>query len=189
MTRIDALVAHYGLFAVLLGAAIEGETVVATGGLFAHRGILPLQGVMAAAALGSFLIDQVFFLLGRYARHSRFVRGITDKKLFAKALGFIERHPISFIFAFRFMWGFRTISPIALGTTAVSARLFILLNGLAAILWAVVITAAAYAFAGSLKALGVQLKTFEHHALSIAAIAVGVGLAAWLVRNTWQARG
>ena len=186
MNQIDTLIAKYGLIAVLIGAGVEGETVVATGGLFAHKGLMPLYGVMAAAAFGSFVADQIFFFLGRYARDTRFIRTITGKKAFAKALRFIERHPVGFIFAFRFMWGFRTVSPIALGTTRVPGRLFVPLNALAAIIWAIVVASVGYVFAGSLSALGVHIRSIEHYALIILAIAIIAGAAAWLVRRYWR---
>ena len=47
----------------------------------------------------------------------------------------LERYPRGFIFVFRFIYGFRTISPIAIGTTAVPSRLFWIVNAAAAAVW------------------------------------------------------
>ena len=114
---IEALIARYGLAAIFIGAGIEGETSVLAGGLFAHEGMLSLPGAMIAAASGSFLADQAFFAAGRRFRDHRWVQRAQHKPAFAKALETLERHPIGFIFAFRFLYGLRTVSPIAIGTT------------------------------------------------------------------------
>lgn len=38
---IEALIARYGLAALVLGAGMEGETVVILGGIMVQRGVLP----------------------------------------------------------------------------------------------------------------------------------------------------
>ena len=65
---IELLITRYGLAAVFLGAGIEGETMVVTGGLLAHGGLMPVTGVAIAAAAGSFVADQLFFAAGRRFR-------------------------------------------------------------------------------------------------------------------------
>jgi membrane protein DedA with SNARE-associated domain len=173
---IEALIAKYGLLALFAGAGIEGETVVIAGGLLAHKGLFSLPGAMAAAAAGSFLADQIFFALGRYFRDRPWVRRVRQRALFERALGLLERYPIGFIFAFRFLYGFRTISPVAIGTTRVSARLFVLVNGVSAIVWGVVFTGVGYLFGhGFEKAIERLLP--DRHAILILA-AGGVALAA-----------
>lgn len=143
---VETIVAHYGLAALFLGAGLEGEAAVVAGGVLAHRGLFPLWGVMIAAAAGSFTADQIWFFVGRRFQHSKRVRRAQQKPAFAKALGLFHRHPTAFIFAFRFIYGFRTISPIAIGTTAVSARLFVAVNLVSAIVWGIVFSTIGYEF-------------------------------------------
>lgn len=133
---IETLIAQYGLAAIFLGAGLEGETAVVTGGVLAHQHLLPLWGTAAAAVGGSFAADQVFFLAGRRYRDTARVRKIAAKPAFAKALDTLERHPTIFILGFRFLYGLRTVSPIAIGTSHVPARTFLLLNAVAAAVWA-----------------------------------------------------
>ncbi|WP_179508056.1 DedA family protein [Sphingomonas melonis] len=143
---IEALIADYGLAAVFLGAGIEGETMVLAGGLFAHEGMLSLPGAMIAAASGSFLADQAFFAAGRRFRDHRWVQRAQAKPAFVKALDTLERYPIGFIFIFRFLYGLRTVSPIAIGTTQVPTRTFLWINAIAACVWAVLFTSLGYVF-------------------------------------------
>ncbi|MGJ3629350.1 DedA family protein [Sphingomonas sp. MMS24-JH45] len=53
------------------------------------------------------------------------------------AVALVERRPVGFIFAFRFLWGLRTVSPIAIGATKVSRGLFAGVDLTSAIVWAI----------------------------------------------------
>lgn len=143
---IEALVSHYGLAALFLSAGLEGETVVVAGGLLAHRGLFSLGGAMAAASAGSFVADQLWFFIGRRFHDHRWVQKARAKPAFARAIDIFHRHPTGFIFAFRFIYGFRTVSPIAIGTTDVSAKLFVAVNLVSAIVWGVAFTTIGYVF-------------------------------------------
>lgn len=185
---IEALVARYGLAALFLGAGLEGETAVVAGGLLAHRGLFPLAGAMAAAAAGSFVADQCWFFAGRHFRDHRWVRKAHDKPAFAKAIGFLRRHPIGFIFAFRFIYGFRTISPIAIGTTDVPLRLFVPVNLASAIIWGVIFTTIGYLFGHGFERMIGKLQP-DTHTLIIALAAVIAIVGAALGLRWWRRRG
>ncbi|RYY24805.1 MAG: DedA family protein [Sphingomonadales bacterium] len=181
---LEALIARFGLLAIGVGAAIEGEAVVLTGGLLAHQELLPLGGVIAAAALGSFIADEIFFFLGRrFGAHPR-IRRITERPAFARVLAMLERHPVAFVFAFRFLYGLRTISPIAIGTTTIPASRFVLLNGAAAIVWSIAITGLGYGFGHTVERAFGQLHRIEHVALAIGALILVTVAAALLVRRS-----
>ncbi len=150
---IETLIAHYGFVAIFLGAGVEGETSVIAGGVLAHRGLLPLWSASAAAAAGSFVADQLFFAAGRYFRDNPRVKKIEQRPAFAKALVMLEHHPVLFIMGFRFLYGLRTISPMAVGTSQVRTHTFLLLNGLAAIVWGALFTGIGYGFGGGIERL------------------------------------
>jgi membrane protein DedA with SNARE-associated domain len=180
---IETAIARYGLLAVFVGAAVEGETAVVTGGFLAHQHLLPLGGVMIAATAGSLAADQALFFIGRrYREHPR-VRAITSRPQFAKAWTMLERYPRRFIFIFRFLYGLRTISPIALGTSSVPALIFLLLNLLAAIVWSIGATAIGYIFGHGIELIFGRLRHVEHVAAAVGAIIAIALLTAWFVRH------
>ena len=144
--NFDALLQHYGLAALFVGAGLEGEAAVIAGGLLAHQGLVPLPGAMLAAAAGSFTADQGWFTVGRRLRDRPWVERLRHKAAFARALRALERYPRGFIFAFRFIYGLRTVSPIAIGTSRVPARLFLPVNAVAAAIWGVTFSAVGYLF-------------------------------------------
>lgn len=179
-----AIIAHYGLVGVFFGSGIEGEAVVVTGGILAHKGLIPLWGAMVAAATGSCIVDQIYFFLGRYFRHYPWVQRLTKRPAFARAIAFLERHPTAFIFGFRFIYGLRTISPIAIGTTRVETRKFVILNALAAAIWGPLFTLLGYAFGKAIDPVLHRLQTGALYALgSVTLLGVLIVFIVWLLRR------
>lgn len=180
---IEALVARYGLGALLIGAGVEGETVVVLGGIMVQRGALPYVGAILAAAIGSFVADQLFFATGRRFRDHPRVRRWSAKPAFARALTTFERHPTLFVFAFRFLYGLRTVSPVAIGTTQLPLARFMLLNGAAALLWAAIFVSIGYWFGHGLsEVIGRWLPSWQVLAGGGIAIVLLAGVT-WLVKR------
>lgn len=146
--RVDIghIFSSLGPWAVAIGAGLEGEAAAITAGVLVHRHLLPPVGAWLVIAFGAFVVDEIFFFLGRRCREREFVRRMHAKPAFAKAMAFIERFPNAYIFVFRFLYGLRTVSPIAIGLTRIGARRFVILNALAALIWAGIFVAVGYAF-------------------------------------------
>lgn len=143
---MEHFLTQYGPIGVFLGAAFEGQTAVVVGGLLARQRLLPLWLVLACAAAGSGIIDHLLFVAGRRFRSHRLVVRATSQPAFARALRFIERFPVSYILVFRFIFGLRLASPIAVGVSGVPTWRFALLNIAGAVIWAAAFTAAGYVF-------------------------------------------
>jgi len=75
--------------------------------------------VLLSATAGSGILDHLLFVAGRRFRSHRLVTRASEQPAFAKALRFIERYPISYILVFRFIFGLRVASPIAIGVSSV----------------------------------------------------------------------
>jgi membrane protein DedA with SNARE-associated domain len=185
---IEALVARYGLPALLVGSGLEGEAVVVAGGLLAHQGLVPLAGAMATAVCGSFAADQAWFAIGRRFRDHRWVAKARGKPAFARTLAALERHPVGFIFAFRFIYGLRTISPIAIGTTRVPARTFLLVNAPAAAIWGVTFTLVGFLFGGAFERLMGRLHPHGRELWWIVAGLVAAGAVIGAGVHWWRSR-
>lgn len=185
---LEHLVAGYGLWAIVLGAGIEGETVVVLGGVMVHRGALGFMPAVLAASLGSFLADQFFFTLGRRFRHHSYVQRLQMRPAFQRALGAFERHPTLFVFAFRFLYGLRTISPLAIGTTSLSATRFLLINAVAALVWATIFIGLGFLFGQAIEAMFGRVRAVEHVLIPLAAVAIIAGLAIHIIHGRREAR-
>jgi membrane protein DedA with SNARE-associated domain len=175
---LAALIQTYGYPAVFAGTLLEGETVLALAGLAAHRGYLALPSVIAIAALGGFLGDQIYFLIGRrsgarvLARFPRLAPGI------ARIQRLLERHGAPIVVLVRFLYGLRAVGPIAIGMTGMHWAQFAALNALGAAVWATLFASLGYLVGEALTRVLGDLQRIEVALFAAVAIA---GLAAALI--------
>jgi membrane protein DedA with SNARE-associated domain len=151
VVSLSGLIADYGYFALFAGTLLEGETLLTLAGFAAHQGYLQLHWVISIALLGGFLGDQIYFWLGR--RHGVWVRSHFPRlsPAFERTNGLIERYHEVLIVGIRFLYGFRTVGPMAFGMSAVRVWRFMLFNALGATIWAFGIGGAGYLFGHALE--------------------------------------
>jgi membrane protein DedA with SNARE-associated domain len=190
MPAVESFIANYGFIVIFFGAILEGETVVVMAGFLSHNGPLNPFTVMLAAFLGSMAGDQGIFMIGRRFSGTAFVRKQTERPLFATLLSHIEKNPNAFILSFRFLYGLRTVSPLAVGVSAVPAPRFFLLNTISAAVWAVVMTGIGYLLSRVLHVTLDGLPKIEHKVVAAFGVAVIAVLAMHLLsRAVRQRRG
>lgn len=170
------LVAQYGPLAVFVGTFLEGETLVLVAGFLAHQGVLDPVAVAVAAFAGSVAGDQMWFFLGRRHADHPLVRRLRRQPVFDRVLAAVEDHPRKFILSFRFLYGLRAISPVALGLTRVKLRTFAPLNALSAAIWAAAFTAIGYFSGQAIEAMWGHVQAVEHRLLIVALVAVAAFL-------------
>lgn len=176
--NFEALIEQYGYAAVLIGTFFEGETILVIAGFLSHQGYLMLRGVIAAAFTGAMLGDQLYFHIGRWkgqefiASRPRLVRHRH------KVESFLHKHQVLLILGFRFVYGLRTVTPLILGATTISAWRFFMLNTAGALLWSVAIGLAGFYLGSALEATLGRVKDYE---LLVIGILAGGALALWAV--------
>lgn len=180
----ETFVANYGYVAVLVGTFLEGEAILVIAGFLAHQGYLGLGGVIAAAAAGAMLGDQLYFRIGRWKGRDFIASRPRLNRHSGKVEALLQAHRFWLIPGFRFVYGMRTVTPFILGASQVSARLFLVLNSVGAIVWAAVIGTAGYYFGVALEAVLGEVKEYELLAIGIlAAGALLLWIAHILVRR------
>ncbi|KMK18009.1 membrane protein [Pluralibacter gergoviae] len=141
---IHNLISHYGYAALLLGSLAEGETVTLLGGVAAHQGLLRFWLVVASVALGGMIGDQALYLLGRHFGSRILKRFKRQQKKIEKAQRHIQKRPWLFVIGTRFMYGFRIIGPLLIGASRLPPKVFLPLNILGALIWALLFTTLGY---------------------------------------------
>lgn len=174
---LDLIHRYHEVFYLItfLWTALEGETFVIFAALAAQRGFLNIGGLFAAAWMGSFFGDQVFFWIGRVFGQRLLARFPKLKPKTDKALQALEKYHIAFILSYRFMYGVRNISGITVGLSSLSWRRFAVLNCLAALIWAMAFCGAGYFFGNVIEHFG-RRKTeyvgYSVHELMVAGLAL-----------------
>jgi membrane protein DedA with SNARE-associated domain len=186
---LHQLIAEYGAL-TYLGAFVwtflEGETIVLFAGFAAAQGLLDPFLLVGAAWLGSFAGDQTYFWIGRHFgvkilnRFPRWRYGVEV------ALSWLERYNTGFIFSFRFIYGVRNLSSFAMGMSAIRWQRFLVLNFLAAGVWAISFVAAGYFLGHAFRAvLGHLVRSFS---LVMLAAFLAFAAAVWLAHRLQRRR-
>ncbi len=165
----------YGYAFVFFCTLLEGETVVALAGFVAYQGYLNIMYVVLVAIVGAVIGDQAYYNFGRFKGKQFIAKREKFKLRVASAQRLIERHQNWLIFGSRFMYGFRTILPIAIGTSNVTWAKFSLFNFLGSVVWGTFFAVGGYAFGNALERFIGHVKRAEKF------IIIGVIVGALLV--------
>lgn len=174
------LIDTYGYWAVLVGAFLEGETILALAGLAAFRGYLDFYTVVVIAMIAGFAGDQFYFFLGRYNGAKILARFPNMEERAHKFDALLARWHAPLIVCIRFMYGFRILGPIMLGMGRVPAWKFVVFNFIGAAIWAPLIAGIGYLFGSALEAVLHDLKRVELWAFAALLL---IGLSVFLVHR------
>ena len=179
---LASLIQNWGYPAVFAGSLMEGETIVALAAVAAHRGYLALPSVIAVAAAGGFLGDQIYFLVGRFAGDRVLARWPALQPGAERARQLLDRYDAPLILGVRFLYGLRTVGPIAIGMSRVHWLRFAALNLAGAIVWAALVAGIGYALGEALTRVLGDLKRIEEWVFG-AILVGGLAFVAWLRRR------
>ncbi|MDA7086334.1 DedA family protein [Pseudomonas sp. SA3-5] len=177
---LTQLIAQYGYAAILVGAFLEGETVLLLAGFAAHQGYFSFPLVVVFALSGATLGDQLYFFIGR-RYGDRLLRRFPNLTPSAQRVNrLLLRYHASVIVGVRFMYGLRVVGPIAIGMSELPAWRFVLFNLLGAAIWAPLIAGAGFMFGQTLQWLFADIKHYEEVALLVIVV---IGIAINLLRK------
>lgn len=182
---LESLVTNYGYPALIIGTFLEGETVLVLGGIAAHLGYLSLDWVIACGYCGTLCGDQLYFIIGRRHGKSLLARRPSWQSGAARVFRTLERHRNLLILGFRFIYGLRSVTPFAIGTSDVSYLRFAVLNVIGAGIWATSIALAGYYFGHAVEAI---LGDVRHYELELMGSVIAGALALWTAHAYWRRR-
>jgi membrane protein DedA with SNARE-associated domain len=171
---LQGLVEQYGYFAIVAGTFVEGETALVLGCFAAHVGYLKLHWVIASAFLGTLLADQLFFFLGRYQGQAWLSNKPGWQPKVSKVSRLLDRYSIPTIIGYRFVYGFRSITPFVIGMSNIATSKFIVLNVVSVIIWAVTIGVLGYVFGKTLELVLHNIESFQMLALLFVVLGITV---------------
>ncbi len=186
LDEIASVISTYGewfYLGIFVWTFFEGETIVIFGGYAGYHGIVDPVHLLFAAWFGSFLGDQVWFLLGRRYGEAVMNRFPKWRPRVEIALDLLYEFKTLFILSFRFIYGIRNVSSFAVGLSEISWARYSLTNFIAAGVWAGSFVGAGYLFGhASEAALGAGAKTFGLVALAVFMLVV------WLLLRRVKAK-
>jgi membrane protein DedA with SNARE-associated domain len=171
-------VAGYPLLVLLVmgessGVPLPGETALIAAALLASAGKLQIELVIALAAAGAIVGDNIGYAVARRAGRWLLERpGLFERQrreVLVIGEQFFERHGPKAVFFGRFILGLRTWASWLAGATRMPWRSFLFWNALGGICWATAVGLIAYFLGHSAKS---AIETFGIYGLIAALLAI-----------------
>jgi membrane protein DedA with SNARE-associated domain len=174
----ETLISTYGYAAIAIGTFFEGETILVLAGFATHQGYFKLPWVVFFGFLGTLFGDQLTFYLGRAKGMKVLDNRPYWRSRSKRVFDLMRRHQSLLALGFRFLYGFRTLTPFLLGASDVSPVRFLVLNILGAFLWAVSIAVSGYLFGHVVELFLGKLRRYE---LTLFILVALIGAMVWSV--------
>ncbi|MBF0271614.1 MAG: DedA family protein [Magnetococcales bacterium] len=185
METLEAFLREYGYIVLFVGTFLEGETMVLVAGYMAKTGLLDLNMVILSSFAGTYCGDQLYFFIGRRWGHLLVKRTSSEswKRRTDRVMDLLQRFDTWFILGFRFVYGVRNVTPFALGASEIRTLRFVILNALAAIVWAISFAYGGFIFGHAMEAFLDKIKHYQIYFFT------GIGLlfiGLWVRRRFFQ---
>lgn len=181
------LMREYGYAILFVWSILEGESGLVMAGLFSHSGDMTLFLAIAVAGLGAFAGDQLYFYIGRYKKEYVKRRFVSQRRKIALAKRMLHHYGWYIIFAQRYIYGMRTIIPLAIGLSGFSAKRFALINFFSAQCWSALIIIPVWYFGESILKTVMALKSHWYYALPLVAL-LFIGIYLFIQKATTKVR-
>jgi membrane protein DedA with SNARE-associated domain len=167
------LMKEHGYVILFSWSILEGESGLIMAGLLCSTGDMNLYLAIFIAGVGGFVGDQIYFYIGRYNKsfvHRNF-KG--QRRKFALAHLLLKKYGWPIIFVQRYMYGMRTIIPIAIGLTRYDAKTFAFINLISAWCWAAITIVPVWYFGDEILELLKVAKEYWYFAIPLAIGLIG----------------
>jgi membrane protein DedA with SNARE-associated domain len=147
--------------AVFLGCFFEGETSLTTSAFAAHRGHLEIFIVIIVAFIATQSWDWIWFIIGRKKGKAILAKRPKLSEKAHKIDILLMKHPVPVLLGYRFLYGFRTAVPLAIGMSTVSTRKFFAFSFINTLVWDILFSSIGYFFGAFLKANWKRIEDYE----------------------------
>lgn len=157
---IEEFVKNYGLMAVFIGVALEGDATMILSGIASQLRLLPFHNIVIVGTAGAWLGDTIWYSTGRFAGNF-FLR----KKVLISPAEKMQSYTSTFgvwsIFASRFVYGTRILTMSFWGYHRLPFIRFALVELVGCFMWAVLLGGAGYSFSKSAEVLIGKVRNIE----------------------------
>lgn len=129
---------------IATGIFFEGEMTMISAVVAGHHGYVNISAVIVLGIIGAFTSDILYFFIGRKKGKSWLVKHPKYKKRAETIFKKLNRAPLTVFISYRFLYGFRTVAPLIIGTSIISAKKFIIYSFVSSLIWASVFALLGY---------------------------------------------
>ena len=141
---MEEFIKEWGYLALFLYSFGGGFVGLVVAGVLSFAGDLNIYICIAVAATSNFLGDQFLFTLARNNKaYAKEMMGKYGRKV-AYAHILMRKYGSPVVFIQKYVYGIKTIIPLAMGLTKYNSKKFLVYNVFAATLWACIVGYASY---------------------------------------------
>lgn len=168
--------------AIFVGFVLPGETAAILGGVAAHRGHVPLWGVIVVVILAAIVGDSVGYEVGRHIGPRMLASPRLDgrRERLDRAQDLLARRGGWAVLLGRWVAFFRAVMPALAGSVRMPYPRFLVFNAAGGAVWGAVVVTVGYVAGASYQA--VEKAIGRDGALVVAGVVV-VALVVWQVRR------
>lgn len=161
----------YGYIILFFYSLGGGFLALAAAGVLASMGKMEIEASIVVAIAANFIGDQMLFLMARYNKHQfmQYLKKHRRKLAYSHLL--MRRFGSWIVLLQKFIYGVKTLVPIAIGLTRYNAGRFGVLNFFSAIIWGVAIGLGGYLGGKSILSL---LERTKENPWVLPAIGLGI---------------
>ena len=175
---MEDLIRDWGYIILFLYSFGGGFLALAVAGVLSYSGDLNIYISLIVAGSANFIGDQFLFFLARNNKaYAKQMMGKHQRKI-ALAHLMMRKYGSVVVFLQKYIYGIKTLIPLAMGLTKYDARKFTFFNILATIIWTLIVGIASYMLGELVYTYTEQFKTF-----GIAFIVIILILVSYLFRK------
>ncbi len=144
--------ATYGYIILFLYSLGGGFVALMAAAVLSSMGEMDLMTSMVIAFIANFIGDALLFYMGRYHKSDVMNYMHKHKRKLALSHLLMKKYGSWIIIFQKFVYGIKTLIPIAIGLTRYSFIQFNILNAIAALIWTVVVGYGSYLAGDAIKA-------------------------------------
>jgi len=157
---MEELIKDWGYIVLFLYSFGGGFLALAVAGVLSYAGDLNIYITLLVAGSANFIGDQFLFMLARNNKaQAKAMMGKHQRKI-ALAHLMMRKYGSIVVFLQKYVYGIKTLIPLAMGLTKYDAKKFMFFNVFATIIWTLVVGIASYMLGELVYTYTDQFKTY-----------------------------
>lgn len=184
MLMVENIIREYGLWAVFLGALVEGELTLLFAGVLAHYGLFSFSEVFLSGTFGGVIGDSICYLVG-YTGKCTIRQSALIQRAQPRLEKMCQRFGIWSIFLVKYIYGFRIASAVFWGFAQMKFRRFAPLTTASCMVWVGLLSGIGYFFSEAIELIIGRVQRIGVMLLIALLITALVAIFVYLIEKHW----
>ncbi len=141
---MEELIKDWGYIILFLYSFGGGFVALVVAGILSYSGELNIVIAMVVAGVANFIGDQFLFTVARKNKHQAKQMMEKHKRKIALSHLMMRKYGTWVIFLQKYIYGIKTLIPLAMGLTKYDYKKFMIFNFVATIVWSLIVGLSAY---------------------------------------------